>query len=158
MANWTDAGVHLDADSEIPLTLLLMLRLKVYPLHLRVENLDVVQLQRRVGGRRAARCRAVQITHRLVALSAKHSPRLIGVTGNPMKMRSKRKTQAALLTSHTYAIGACIQACAATSSTRCCTSQLTNQFSRWHVGRRRRRRRRFVSLFAYVLSGKDFSL
>jgi len=44
MANWTDAGVHLDADSEIPLTLLLMLRLEVYPLHLRVENLDVVQL------------------------------------------------------------------------------------------------------------------
>jgi len=81
MANWTDAGVHLDADSQIPLTFLLMLWLEVYPLHLRVENIDVVQLQRRVGSRRAARRRAVQIIHRLVALSAKLSPRLIGVSG-----------------------------------------------------------------------------
>ena len=41
-ANWTDASVNLDIDSEIPLALLLMLRLDVNPLHLRVENIDIV--------------------------------------------------------------------------------------------------------------------
>lgn len=70
MTNWTDTGVDLDADPEIPLALLLVLRLDVYLLHLRVENLDVVQLQPRVGSRRAGRRRAVQIIHRSIALPA----------------------------------------------------------------------------------------
>lgn len=82
MANRTDTGVHLDADPQVPLTLLLVLRLDIDLLHLRVENVDVVELQARVGDGRAGRRRAVQIIHRLIALSAKHSatrrsPRLI---------------------------------------------------------------------------------
>lgn len=61
--------MNLDVDSEIPLALLFMLRLDVNPLHLRVENLDIVELQARVGGRRAA-CYTVEIVHRSFALSA----------------------------------------------------------------------------------------
>lgn len=66
--NWTNASVNLDVDSEIPLALLLMLRLDINPLHLGVEYLDIVELQARVGGRRAA-CYTVQIIHRTIALS-----------------------------------------------------------------------------------------
>lgn len=68
-ANRTDASVDLDVDSEIPLAFLFMLRLDVNPLHPRIENLDVIQLQARVGGRRAA-CYTVEIVHRSIALSA----------------------------------------------------------------------------------------
>lgn len=68
-ANRTDASVNLDVDSEIPLTFLFMLRLDVNPLHLRIENLDIVELQARVGGRRTA-CYTVEIVHRSIALSA----------------------------------------------------------------------------------------
>lgn len=60
--------MNLDVDSEIPLAFLFMLRLDINPLHLRVENLDIVQLQARVGGRRAA-CYTVQIIHHSIALS-----------------------------------------------------------------------------------------
>lgn len=71
-ANRTDASVNLHVDSEIPLALLLMLGLDVNPLHFRVENLDVVQLEARVEGRRRDAPREiVQIVHhRSVALSA----------------------------------------------------------------------------------------
>lgn len=86
--------MNLDVDSEIPLALLLMLRLDVNPLHLRIENLDTVQLQTRVDGRRAA-CYTVEIIHRSVALSEStcrsrvaHRVSFVGVAESPVETLS----------------------------------------------------------------------
>lgn len=86
--------MNLDVDSEIPLALLLMLRFDINPLHLRVENLDIVQLQTRVDGRRAA-CYTVQIIHRSIALSEStcrsrvaHRVSFVDVAENPVETLS----------------------------------------------------------------------
>lgn len=71
-----------------------MLRFDINPLHLRVENLDIVQLETRVDGRRAA-CYTVQIIHRSIPLSEStcrsrvaHRVSFVDVAENPVETLS----------------------------------------------------------------------
>lgn len=133
--------MNLDVDSEITLALLLMLRLDINPLHLRVENLDIVQLQARVGGRRAA-CYTVQIIHRSIALSEStcrsrvaHCVSFVDVAESPIETLSNIRQHKPLRLHRTstkidarVSDAYVVYVCAAILTARVSTTSLANNF------------------------------